>query len=282
MTDAELEKLAENIKKHGLQEQVAIRRDDETNICLLDGRNRLDALQLLGREIFNDYNFKSVDLDIDPIAYVISKNIHRRHLNTAQKREVLAALLKADPEKSDRRIAKEIGVDHKTIGKARRRLEDVGTIPHAKTRTDTTGRKQPAVKKPKATATAPVPVDDNPATSAEKRKVENVALDALGESVEGDASGRDEGDLQAYVDLLPEYEQLGRRLDALVKDHPLPIADVRKFFESKNKLRNDRGWNPWSDAVFILEDSYMDRAALHRGTRPTVSIDWHGRRRSRR
>jgi hypothetical protein len=52
------------------------------------------------------------------------------------------------PSKSDRQIAKFIGVDHKTVGKIRREAEARGEIPHVEKRTDTKGRSQPA-KKPK-------------------------------------------------------------------------------------------------------------------------------------
>ena len=36
--------------------------------------------------------------------------------------------------------------DHKTVGKVRAELEDVGSVPHVETRTDSKGRKQPSRK----------------------------------------------------------------------------------------------------------------------------------------
>src|SRR5262249_48331951 len=50
----------------------------------------------------------------DPVAYVISANIKRRHLTTEQKRELIAKLIKAQPEKSSRQVAKVVGVSHTT------------------------------------------------------------------------------------------------------------------------------------------------------------------------
>jgi hypothetical protein len=40
------------------------------------------------------------------------------------------------------------------------------------------------------------------------------------------------GDLQSYLDLLAEYQQLGARLHKLAKDLPMSIDDARKFIET--------------------------------------------------
>jgi transposase len=88
-----------------------------------------------------------LDKSVDPFAYVVSANVHRRHLNYEQRVEALAKIIACSPEKSDRQIAKELGVDHKTIGRARAKGEDVGSIPHVATRTDARGRKQPVKKR---------------------------------------------------------------------------------------------------------------------------------------
>jgi hypothetical protein len=85
--------------------------------------------------------------DIDPYAYAISANVHRRQLTAEQKRDAIAKVLKARPGQSDRAIAKQVKRDHKTVGKVRKELEDVGTIPHVDTRTDSKGRQQPATRK---------------------------------------------------------------------------------------------------------------------------------------
>ena len=111
MNKDELRELADDIKQNGLKEQVKYVYDEEKQVnYLLDGRNRLDALELLGRggllpgskedrdmEIFDE-----VFSDDDPVAYVISKNVHRRHLKPEQKRDLIVKLLKLDPERSNR------------------------------------------------------------------------------------------------------------------------------------------------------------------------------------
>src|SRR5215471_17671304 len=76
-----------------------------------------------------------------------SANIHRRHLTAEQKREIIAELLKANPQRSNNATAKIAKVDDKTVGAVRADLERRSEIPNVSTRTDTRGRKQPAQKK---------------------------------------------------------------------------------------------------------------------------------------
>ena len=103
--------------------------------------------------------------DVDPAAFVVSLNVHRRHLTTEQKRQAIADHIKAGPTASDREIGRKVGADNKTVAKVRADLEARGEIPHVSTRTDSAGRKQPAAKPkpiPKPTATAkPAPIDED-------------------------------------------------------------------------------------------------------------------------
>lgn len=56
--------------------------------------------------------------------------------------------LKRDPAQSDRIAAEKANVDHKTVAAVRVDMEQRGEIPHVDIRTDSTGREQPARKKP--------------------------------------------------------------------------------------------------------------------------------------
>jgi hypothetical protein len=153
LAESELREQADDIAKHGLREKVDLYFDRDGKPFLIDGRNRLDALALLGKELFDDkgklkQEFQSFPppklySEADCVAYVIGKNIRRRHLTAEQRQNLLITLIVRSPEKSDRQIGKAIGVDHKTVGRARAKGEDVGRIPHVKSRTDTKGRKQP-------------------------------------------------------------------------------------------------------------------------------------------
>jgi hypothetical protein len=150
MSEEELRALGEDIKKNGLREGIAL-LDGE----LLDGRNRLEAMETVGIKLttgngqieWTKIPFRNVK-GADPIAFVISKNIRRRHLTADQKREIIAKLLKATPEKSDRQIAEETDSNRTTVGQIRAKMEKAGDVSIVDTRTDTRGRKQRARKSP--------------------------------------------------------------------------------------------------------------------------------------
>ncbi len=125
MGDIELAELARDIEANGLMESIVLWRDDAGELFLLDGRNRLAALARLG--ITNPDKAPAglggetvVVIDgVDPTTYVLSANVHRRHLTSEQKRQALAAYLKADPTVSNRKVAKDLGVSDKTAAKVR-------------------------------------------------------------------------------------------------------------------------------------------------------------------
>jgi hypothetical protein len=174
---AAFDELVADIKANGLRERVDLYQDK-----IVEGRNRYRALQQLGLADRPDF-YRNVLHAIGPKeriddetirAYVISKNIHRRHLTSAQKRAALEALIRANPEKSDRQIAAMANVDHKTAGAARSELVAGGEIPHHEERTDAKGVKQPAKKK-KPTARAPLAkakdaLEANPGVDAKQLK----------------------------------------------------------------------------------------------------------------
>ena len=80
--------------------------------------------------------------------FVIS-DIRRRHLTLEQKRELIEKLLKAEPTKSNRQVAKTVGVSHPHVAKVRDELEKAGDVETVTTSIDTKGRQQPS-KRPKS------------------------------------------------------------------------------------------------------------------------------------
>ena len=133
MSRDELLELGEDIKKNGLHNRVAVIGDPDDPI-LIDGRNRLDAMELAGLEVIrggkvNREVVQTSILEGDPYEYVISVNIRRRHLTAEQKRELIVAVLKEKPETSNRQVAKQVKADDKTVGKVRRELEATAELP---------------------------------------------------------------------------------------------------------------------------------------------------------
>ena len=160
MSPDEVKDLAEDIEKNGLISPIALWREDSPDgpLQLTEGRSRLDAIESVYGPVrlappnieAGDRGFpeavKILPSSVDPYAYVVSANMKRRHLTAKQKREIVAALLKARPENSNRQIAETAKVHHETVGDVRDELEGRGEIRHVETRTDTKGRGQPARK----------------------------------------------------------------------------------------------------------------------------------------
>ena len=132
MSPSELKELGEDIKTNGLQSPPLIwvdRADTGGSRYLLDGRNRLDAMEAVGLPVLNErggfvqkieekFNVVSghyerdgewVPSSHDPYALVLSLNVLRRHLNSEQKRELVEKILQAKPGISSRRVAQLVG-----------------------------------------------------------------------------------------------------------------------------------------------------------------------------
>src|SRR5262249_19517601 len=97
MEGEDFDRLVGDIRAHGLREPIVL-FDNK----VLDGRNRCRACIEAGMPL-RTRNFDPT-LEGSPEAFVISTNVHRRHLSSKQKREFIAKLLKANPTASDRAI----------------------------------------------------------------------------------------------------------------------------------------------------------------------------------
>jgi hypothetical protein len=139
MKDDELVELGKNIVANGLLEPITLK-----DRMILDGRNRYRACQQLGHE-FSEKDFVELPASVDPLAFVISKNIVRRHLTAEQKREVIAVLLKENPNASSRAIAGLAKVSHHTVEDVRQAQEATGQSAQLETEAGEAG--QPAQKR---------------------------------------------------------------------------------------------------------------------------------------
>ena len=114
MGDDDLLALGNDIKKNGLREPITllvVAENDEGHreVEVLDGRNRLEAMARTGVDCHPCWQCNYVyaltadtTLDerrereyVDPLAVIISKNIHRRHLTKIEKAELIVLARKA-------------------------------------------------------------------------------------------------------------------------------------------------------------------------------------------
>ena len=152
ITGDELVTLGEDIKTVGLRVPIVLcKGDGYESLALLDGRSRLDAMERVGIEIVKDgkldyYAFPYKVYEGDPYAFVVSVNLHRRHLTAEQKRELIAVLLKAQPSKSNREIARQAKASPTTVGEVRSTVQ-VGQLPQKTIGRD--GKARTAARRPR-------------------------------------------------------------------------------------------------------------------------------------
>jgi ParB-like chromosome segregation protein Spo0J len=101
MNQADYERLKADIVANGLREKIVTYQDQ-----ILDGRNRYRACTEAGIEP----NFRAYEGD-DPIPFVLSMNLHRRHLSASQ-RAMIAAGLATSKRGGDRSKAQKCALTH--------------------------------------------------------------------------------------------------------------------------------------------------------------------------
>jgi hypothetical protein len=117
----ELGELAADIKAHGLREPVTLAGTPEQP-CLLDGVNRLDAMEQAGVPFDVAVHARWEDDAAHVVAVILSKNLHRRHLTATQKVEIAQAALAYGTEVSHSAVQNPQGG---------RPLGEVGTLAQA-------------------------------------------------------------------------------------------------------------------------------------------------------
>lgn len=140
LTDEEYAALVDSIRESGIKQPLVVAWPEKV---ILDGHHRWRAAQKLGLTevpIITD-EFSS---EARQLALGVELNVARRHLSGEQKRAAAAALLRENPERSDRSIASSVGISPTTVGSVRTEMEERGDVSKLDTRTDTLGRSQPA------------------------------------------------------------------------------------------------------------------------------------------
>lgn len=105
---------------------VPVEYDEAGNI--LDGHHRVAICESLGLVDWPRFVRKGLSEE-EKRAHARALNLSRRHLTSAQKREIIEAQLKETPSISSRAIAARFGVSDKTVTSVRRGLEATAEIP---------------------------------------------------------------------------------------------------------------------------------------------------------
>lgn len=144
LSEEEYESLKSDIAEHGVRVPVVL---DEEGV-IIDGHHRVQAWDELrgeGHEVPEYPREVRPDLKTDAekneLAWKL--NMQRRHLNRAQKRDIIAAKLRQSPEWANNRIGSLLGVDSVTVGSVRWRLEAASEIPKLEKLVGADGKEYP-------------------------------------------------------------------------------------------------------------------------------------------
>jgi hypothetical protein len=144
ISEEDFDKLVADIKANGLHQHI-VRYQGK----ILDGNNRYRACSLAGIEpTFADFT----GIDADAQRYVVSANIHRRHLSPEQRRDIIAMLLKDNPGQSNRMVAAQTNTSKGTVQDVREELETTGQIGQLETTTGKDGKARKTKSKTKSKA----------------------------------------------------------------------------------------------------------------------------------
>lgn len=124
LSDDEFAELKASIAARGVL--IPVEYDEDGNV--LDGHHRERACKELGLSEWPKFIRAGLD---EPAKRLHARhlNLARRHLTQEQRRALITGQLRDTPEKSNRQIAKGLGVDHKTVSAIRDGMETTGEIP---------------------------------------------------------------------------------------------------------------------------------------------------------
>lgn len=138
LTADEYAELKEDIRRRGVM--VPIEFDEAGNV--LDGHHRLQICAELGITDFPKV-IRAGMTEEQKRTHARKLNMARRQLNREQKQELIREQLRETPEKSDRQMARELGVDKNTVNARRVEMESGGEIHHLDTTVGADGKAYP-------------------------------------------------------------------------------------------------------------------------------------------
>ena len=120
LPDEELRKLADDIKAHGLKHSIIVYQKK-----ILDGRNRHRACEMAGVEP----RFEEWGGGDSPTAFVVSVNLHRRHLAAPQRAAIAADLVPLFEAEARERMAEAGAKGGKVGGRGNKKKGGVEVTP---------------------------------------------------------------------------------------------------------------------------------------------------------
>ena len=178
-------------------------------------------------------NLVATVIEGDPYAYVISANIHRRHLTAEQKRDLIAKVLKATPDRSNRQIAETVKASHVTVGAVRATLESTGQIDQLKKTIGKDGKaRKPPTKDPAVTAAA-----DRAEARAQENQRRQASADRRKAEAQADKPPKDDEPGK------PEDTEAEAQIEALVaavRNEEILIAALERWCERDHPTREQK------------------------------------------
>jgi ParB-like chromosome segregation protein Spo0J len=175
MVAAEFEALKADIAERGVVVPIDVDEDGE----IIDGHHRYEAWLALKKNEPPPTIVRAGLSDQEKRAFARKNNILRRHLTREQVRTVIAAQLKDTPNWADNRIAKEIGVDGKTVEDVRAEMVSTSEIPKFDRLIGADGKERPA-RRPRPSRARQIEPD---AADREKLAAALAAVEALPDDV---------------------------------------------------------------------------------------------------
>lgn len=289
MADAELKDLAEDIAANGLRVEPVFWTDEASGAeYLIDGRNRLAALELNGFDFSGKLVFELAEARIgtetprenkgggfvvsrhdllDPVAQVIALNIHRRHLTKTEKARLIVKAMEAAT------------IDVPEIGKSIK--NDVATS--ARSFNPTPGKKGGSTKSVRGKAVEEAAKHGISRSTVDQAIAEDAA--AFGKGISGGRSEstpdrparkakrltpaevheRGVARARREVDRLAgkfTAEELIEAVRGWLRDHDDRGPGADEIVEFAKAFVAEHGWDAFDGAYWQLRDMYPDRTTL--------------------
>ena len=143
LPDPERQGLHDSIAIHGVLVPILVDSDGPPR-KIIDGNYR--------KEFADEFGYTCPEIVVEGLSeeekrtLARSLNLARRQLSPKQRRQVIADQLRETADRTNRWVAKQLGVHHATVASVRLEMESSGQIIHYPTRVGSDGRIQPARK----------------------------------------------------------------------------------------------------------------------------------------